>query len=760
MFQEVAAASAPSQILAPELAPDYDLRMTVVNERVIIRDDLVAHWRVILVNGVVFACYSRGDAASERHVCVRLRLSGLAMQAEIAEAFGHVRATQCRWERAFRDEGLAGLFTEPPQGRRSTMPKTIEDAAVALHTEGLGMRRIAMRLGITLHEVAGVYKRCSLTPHLPPKQEELFAGQASEETFEATDDAEFFDDDLELDEDYAAAEPWDGLLAPQYESGAAVPWAGVLLALPVLRRHRVLEVFSGMYESLGQLAFYGLQTMVTVMVYLALWRVKRPEHLKGLAPWDLGRVLGLPRVPEVKTVRRKLARLAAQGQARELMIALAEERIRDEEDLLGYLYVDGHVREYSGHHDLGQTYKMQRHTPVRATTDTWANDCNGDPVFLVTSELNEALTATLKPVLAQARDLVGPGRRITVVFDRGGWSPQLFVELIRDGHDLITYRKGTTKDVDLARFAKHTFTAEGREVSYWLCDEAAVRVGNDKLNWGDQEERRPLFMRQVTRLTPDTGHQTKVLTTRTDLEPEEVLWRMFARWRQENFFKYMKEEFAVDGLVEYGALPVDPKHERPNPAHRALSNEIKELKAHILRLEGERCQLIGRPEVRDDAPPGFERFIPGQDRSKQLCSEIHDALQVLARLEAHRDGLPERVSAGDLKRLRSERQQLATVFKVAAYRIETELVRLVAEHYARTEDEGRKLIAAALRSPADIEVRGHELLVTIAPQSSPHRSRAIAALCANLNKLDTVVPGTQLRLVLDSATKPPGDASS
>jgi hypothetical protein len=759
MNQGIAATSAPTQILAPDLTPDYDLRMTVVNERVIIRDDPVANWRVVLVHGVVFGCYSRGDAASERHVCVRLRLSGLAMQAEIAEAFGHVRATQCRWEKAFRDEGLSGLFTEPPLGRRSSMPKDIEDAAVALHVEGLGMRRIAARLGITLHQVAGVYKRRSLSPQVPPKQEELFAGQEPEENIEIVDESEVVDDDAEFDDVHSKTEPWDGLLVPQYEPGAGVPWAGVLLALPVLRRHRVLEVLSEIYASLGLLAFYGLQTMVTLMVYLALWRVKRPEHLKGLPPWDLGRVLGLPRVPEVKTVRRKLARMAAQDQARAVMIALAEERIRQEEDLLGYLYVDGHVREYSGHHDLGHTYKMQRHTPVRATTDTWANDRNGDPVFLVTSEFNEGLTATLKTVLAQARELVGAGRRITVVFDRGGFSPQLFVDLIRGGYDLITYRKGKTKDLDLASFAKQTFTAEGREVSYWLCDQAEVRVGKDNLVWGEEEDQRPLFMRQVTRLTPDTGHQTKVLTTRADLKPEEVLWRMFARWRQENFFKYMKEEFAVDGLVEYGALPVDPKHERPNPAHLALSNEIRDLKAHILRLEGERCQLIGRPEARQDAPPGFERFVPGERQARQLCGKIQEAHQQLAELQTQRDELPERVSAGDLKRLRTERQQLATVFKIAAYRIETELVRLVADHYARTEDEGRKLIAAALRSPADIEVKNRELRVTLAPQSSPHRSRAIAALCASLNKLDTVVPGTRLRLVLACAVEPPDDVS-
>ena len=87
-------------MVAPDLAPAPDLSMTVVNERVVIRDDVAARWRVVLVSGVVYSRYNRDDAVSERHVCVQLRLSGLAAQVEIADAFGHVRATQCRWERA------------------------------------------------------------------------------------------------------------------------------------------------------------------------------------------------------------------------------------------------------------------------------------------------------------------------------------------------------------------------------------------------------------------------------------------------------------------------------------------------------------------------------------------------------------------------------------------------------------------------------------------------------------------------------------
>ena len=67
-------------------------------------------------------------------------------------------------------------------------------------------------------------------------------------------------------------------------------------------------------------------------------------------------------------------------------------------------------------------------------------------------------------------------------------------------------------------------------------------------------------------------------------------------------------------------------------------------------------------------------------------------------------------------------------------------------HYRRANDEGRTLIQSALASAADIDVTDRELRVTLAPMSSAHRTRAIAALCEQLNKCETLFPGSQLRL--------------
>jgi len=314
----------PESNPSPDLQPPPSLNTVRINDRVIIRDDPEASWRVVLVSGIVFSTYHADDKHSQRLACVALRLGGLATQAELSEGFRHGRATQCRWEAAYTGHGVAGLSPYRPEGRPVSIPKSIEDTVVELHGQAMGMRRIGERLGLSLNIVRGVYQRRGLQPHLPGEQQKLLdtneAAVREVREIEKMSDDDEPEDDEEAEESEARAieepqpqgreaaepaaasgEPWDGLLVPAYETRQGVSWAGVLLAVPVMRRHRVLEVFSELYGTHGILAVYGLQTVVSLMVvYLGLWRIKRPEHLKGHSPWDLGRVMGLERAPEVR----------------------------------------------------------------------------------------------------------------------------------------------------------------------------------------------------------------------------------------------------------------------------------------------------------------------------------------------------------------------------------------------------------------------------------------------------------------------------
>jgi len=130
------------------------------------------------------------------------------------------------------------------------------------------------------------------------------------------------------------------------------------------------------------------------------------------------------------------------------------------------------------------------------------------------------MTRMLIPVLEEIRNLFGSRRRITIVFDRGGWSPKLFQKLLDMGFDLLTYRKGRVRRIAEKRFVWRKAKLDGRPIRYCLHDQA-VRFLKGKLR-----------LRQVTRLT-DTGKQTPVLTSRWDLRDIVIAYRMFERWRQE-----------------------------------------------------------------------------------------------------------------------------------------------------------------------------------------------------------------------------------
>jgi hypothetical protein len=104
------------------------------------------------------------------------------------------------------------------------------------------------------------------------------------------------------------------------------------------------------------------------------------------------------------------------------------------------------------------------------------------------------------------------------------------------------------------------------------------------------------------------------------------------------------------------------------------------------------------------------------------------------------------LAEGQVVRLAAERQHLTNLVKMVAYQAESDLVRLLAPHYRRAEDEGRTLLHSALSSAADISVTPTELRVTLAPLSSPHRSRAVAALCDQLNTKPARFPGSKLAL--------------
>jgi len=712
-----------------------------INDRCVIRTR-DGH-RVVVVSGVVLAQYAVVDRMAEASAMVSLVEQGWADQNDVALAFSCSARTVRRHQRRFEAGGLAAL------GRASGYPKgrgrlsaTRQRSILRWKSAGVSNREVAHRLGVSEKAVRKLLCRVGWVAaaleqvHLPLAESadpNLSAFPATAETLLSEETPTLSLDTDPADRRLDRLLAYLGLLedaAPQFRAGSGVPRAGVLLVVPALIDSGVLEQARTVYGSLGP-AFYGLRTTMLTLLLMALLRLKRPEALKEHSPEDLGRLLGLDRAPEVKTLRRKLTRLAALGRASQFGRALAEHRVQARGAALGFLYVDGHVRVYHGQRPLPKAHVARMRLAMPATTDYWVNDAAGDPLFVVTAEANAGMVKMLPQILGEIRTLVGE-RRLTVVFDRGGYSPRLFRQLIAEGFDLLTYRKGRVRRLPRTRFQEQSGAIEGREIRYRLADQGVRLLGGT------------LRLRQVTRLCED-GHQTTILTSRRDLSAVEVAFRMFERWRQENFFKYLREEYALDALADYAVVPDDPARDIPNPQRKALADQLREARAELTRLHAEYGRaVVNNPERLRPTVRGF-KIAHGQ-----LGQTLRAAMVKVETLETRYAALPPRVPVGqvtpDPVKLAPERKLLTNLLKMVAYQAETDLVRRVSPYYRRAEQEGRTLIQAALQSAADLAVSDTELRIVLAPLSSPHRTRAIAALCEELNRTPGYFPGTRLRL--------------
>lgn len=717
---------------------------------------------VVLVAGLPVHHYDADDVVAQSYAMVVLVDGGYATQRQVAVAFKCSERTVRRHQQRYADGGMTALATRAGwrPGRRRISGRRIL-LIEKLKQEGMSNREVARRLGVTekaIRKQVGSAERSFQQQRLPMVDVDVtVAAQSSSAVIAESTPTPIQLQDTEKVTTRVVAEPvsetaatcldvdptnraLDRLLAcfgmlydaqPVFGDATAVPGAGVLFALPALTASGIFRAAHKLYGDIGP-SFYGLRTTLTTLLMMALLRIKRPEALKEHDPQTLGRLLGLDRAPEVKTLRRKLTQMASCQKAEQLGRDLARLRVAARGQLMGFLYVDGHVRVYHGKRNVQKTHVTRIRLAMPATTDYWVNDQSGDPLFVITAVANAGMVKMLPEVLAEARKLLGD-RRITIVFDRGGWSPKLFKKLLDAQFDILTYRKGKCRRIGEHRFILRKAEIEGRNVEYRLHDQA-VRFLKGKLR-----------LRQVSRLTDD-GHQTQIITSRWDIADIDVAYRMFERWTQENFFKYMREEYLLDALADYQSEPDEPTRTLPNPERRALDKEIHKARIDVAKSEqAYGAAAINNPEGRRPTMRGFK------SANGNLGKELRAARETLAELVARRRLLPERIEVrdltdGNLVKLATERKHLTNLIKMVAFQAESDLLALLRPHYARSDDEGRTLLHELLHAPADITVTDAELRITLHPLSSPHRTLAAQALCNTLSETETTFPGSQLKL--------------
>lgn len=543
----------------------------------------------------------------------------------------------------------------------------------------------------------------------------------------------------------------------RFEPAVDVVNGGVLWAVPALLANGLLR-HSAKYFRLPK-GFYSLLHIFLLLAFMALDRIKSVEQLRYAPPGELGKLLGLDRIPEVRTLRKKLAVLARREEVGQWSAQLSRQWMEGDPEAAGVLYVDGHIRRYHGSRTkLPRRYVARERLCLRGTTDYWVNDQTGRPFFVVTTPFTAGLLDTLRQdiiprllrdVAHQPTDEQLAGNpwlaRFGMVFDREGYSPDFFREMWGLRIACQTYNKYPKDDWALGEFHEVAVALpHGQSVTMTLA-ERGTRLSNG------------LWVREIRKLA-ESGHQIAVVSTDYLSETALVGGHMFTRWSQENFFKYMIHHFDIDRLVEYETEPADETKRVVNPAYRMLDSQIKSKAATRAR----KLAAFGQLHL---AHTLSEREIADYERKKGALREEIELLEnTLAQLKAQRKETDRHIALGQLPQserfaqLAPVRKQLMDTIRMIAYRAETAMALLVRDTLARTDD-ARALLREIFTTEADLipNDQDHTLTVRLHHLTNPLSDQAARALAAHLNESETLYPGTNLRLIfkLVSDQNPP-----
>lgn len=535
-----------------------------------------------------------------------------------------------------------------------------------------------------------------------------------------------------------------------FEPAADVVNGGVLLSLPALLANGLLEHTDKFFQL--PRGYYDIASVFTLLAFMALCRLKHPEDLRYSAPGEWGKLLGLDRVPEVRTLRAKVKVLTASGQAPMWSAQLCEDWMAANPAAAGVLYIDGHVRVYHGHQTkLPRHYVTRERLCLRATTDYWVNAMDGQPFFLVNKAVDPGLLDVLREDIIPRllRDVPGQPseeqlnadpllHRFTLVFDREGYSPEFMLEAKKKRIACITYHKHQDADWPVEEFVDHKVClGGGNEVETLALAERGTCLSNR------------LWVREIRKLTT-TGHQTSVLATdyRSDLAPTAAY--MFSRWTQENYFRYMREHFDLDRLADYQTQPLDEATRLVNPAWRKLDNDVRRKVGMLNRKHAQfgSMQLTG-----DIEPEQVQRY----ERDKATLHQEIECLQVdVNGLKQARKATPHHIKAADLSEedrfrcLSTRTKGFVDTIKMIAYRAETAMTHIVRETLSRIDD-ARSLLRQVYSTEADLvpDPAAGTLTVRLHHMANQSADSTVRHLCEELNATMTQFPGTTLRLIYE-----------
>lgn len=506
------------------------------------------------------------------------------------------------------------------------------------------------------------------------------------------------------------------------------------------------------------------------LAFLSLLRIKTLAQSGNISCGELGRVIGLDRIPEVKTLRNRIAFFANTGNVKQWTIDLSRLWLNNNEELSGILYIDGHVNIYYGHQtQMPKRYVSRMRLCMSGSTDYYVNDCLGQPFFVVNKEVNGSMIETIKKEIVPQLLLDVPNQhnntdlelnpklcKFMIITDRECYSPEFMSDLWEQRISMSTYRKNVKNKWDESEFIEYEeVDNQGNKEKIWLAERGILmeyykkeKVLDTKTNTEElKNKRKELWVREVRKKSA-SGHQTAIITTNYMLKTVLIGFYMFARWSQENFFKYMIENFGIDTLVSYLKNKVDDTTILVNPQYRDIDSLQKKLTSKLNIRKTKFATLILENEHLEENK--LEQYIK---KKTGLLDEIEQFEKEISELKEKKTMVEKKITYAQLSEddkftnAINERKYFLDTIKMIAYRAETAMSNIIKKKMSNPE-HSRVLLKQIYSSDANLiaDYENKKLIVELHRMNTWKEDEILQFLCDELNHTETVFPETDLIL--------------
>jgi hypothetical protein len=333
-----------------------------------------------------------------------------------------------------------------------------------------------------------------------------------------------------------------------------------------------------------------------------------------------------------------------------------------------------------------------------------------------------------------------------IVFDREGYSVPFFIELKKQRIAFCSYRKYVKDKWDLSEFKEYTVKdTSGNTVRMKLAERGVYLLA--KKEKGKPQE--GIWVREIRKLTT-SGHQTSIITSNFSLSIEHTGVYMFARWNQENYFKYATQSFGIDCLISNEKNSIPDTYTIPNPEYISLNQEHKSISGKLAKKKQKLAENVMEIDRGELGEKGMKRYLQQKAEILQIVEIYRIELE---EIKLKKKEIPRQIHVREtepgkgIQTVINDRRLLMETIKNIGYRAESALANQI-KPLMNNPDEARNVIRSIYQSNADLIVdkQNNKLRVCLHHSNFAHVDNIIRKLCQTLNESQTVMPGTDLTL--------------